>query len=69
MPNIKWKRSEEGYVESKDGYFRIWPLWLGCTKPVAYSVTYRANKVNAWCSTQKEAKAAAEKYYLTIPQG
>ncbi len=64
---IKWKRSEEGYVESHDGRFSIVPLFCGTTQPQYYDcyderVPKSRIKVASLCDTQRECKAEAESY-------
>lgn len=69
MAKVKWKRSDEGYVESKDGRFDIMPLWCGTTTPQYYEVYDNEPKdggsrvrIAALCDTQKECKEEVEDY-------
>ncbi len=38
MKRIRWKRSDEGYVESHCGDWFINPLYCGTTRPVWYEL-------------------------------
>lgn len=59
MP-IRWKRPNDGFVESHCGEWRIVPLYCGCTRPQDYEL-WRLNKaVASMCGTQRGAKDAAE---------
>ena len=66
VQQIRWNRSEEGYVTSKCGRFSISPLFYGRTTAQDYVVEYKADastpsrKVGT-CSTIREAKADAQR--------
>lgn len=59
---VRWKRANDGFVESHDGEWAITPLYWGCTRPQRYELRRTANysKVVGSGSTQKECKEAAE---------
>jgi len=59
---IRWKRANDGYVESHDGEWFITPIYSGCTRPQSYELRHKDNyaKGLGWHSTQKEAKDWAE---------
>jgi hypothetical protein len=59
--SVKWKRSDDGYVESTCGRFGIKPLWCGRTTPQFYDAVYRADDrtcevIVRMVNTQREAK-------------
>lgn len=56
---IRWKRPNDGYVESHDGAWRITPLYCGCTRPQLYSLNFGDRKLSEY-ATQREAKAHAK---------
>lgn len=57
---IRWKRSEDGFVESHDGEWQITPEYWSCVRPQAFTL-HRNNKiVSRGCSTQKDAKQTAD---------
>jgi hypothetical protein len=57
---IRWKRARDGFVESRDGRWRIEPLYCGCTRPQVFELLRDGVRVASYCSTQREAKDAAE---------
>lgn len=56
---IRWKRSEEGFVESHDGEWQITPEYWSCVSPQAYTLSRKGNIVSRGCSTQRDAKETA----------
>ena len=60
MTRVRWKRAQDGFVESHDGHWRIVPLYCGCTRPQLFEL-FRDDKAVATCSTQGEAKEDAER--------
>lgn len=58
---IRWKRANDGFVESRDGRWRIAPLYWGCTRPQMFELFRDGKSVATYCSTQREAKEAAER--------
>lgn len=56
MRTIQWGRSEDGFVESHDGWWRIVPSYAGCTRPQDYQLWYGGKLVGSLFSTQREAK-------------
>lgn len=58
---IRWKRSNDGFVESRDGRWRVVPLYAGCTRPQMFELFRDGKSVATYCSTQREAKEAAER--------
>lgn len=58
---IRWKRANDGFVESRDGRWRITPLYWGCTRPQMFELFRDGKSVATYCSTQREAKEAAER--------
>ena len=67
MKKIKWTRSEDGHVESKDGRFMIEALYYGTTRAQGYYLydygpdgqTLSAPRYDA--DTQAQAKATAQR--------
>jgi len=59
---IKWTKSDDGFSESRDGRFRIEPVFLGRTRPVWYKLYIDGVQQRLNCSTQSEAKAKAERF-------
>lgn len=60
---VKWGRSEDGYVDSKDGNWRISPLFMGSTTAQEFELEQKIG--NKWKtvyhgSTQKDAKEYVE---------
>ncbi len=59
---IRWKRStDDGFVESHDGRWRITPLYWGCTRPQLFELFRDGKRVSSSCATQREAKYEAER--------
>lgn len=58
---IRWKRANDGFVESHDGRWRIVPLYCGCTRPQAFELLRDDKSVSAYNSTQREAKDEADR--------
>lgn len=57
---IRWKRANDGFVESHDGQWHIAPLYWGCTRPQVFELSFGHKKLASYCATQKEAKEVAE---------
>lgn len=59
---IRWKRANDGFVESHDGQWFITPIYCGCTRPQSFTLRHKDNyaKELGWHQTQKEAKEYAE---------
>jgi hypothetical protein len=59
-PHIRllWKRSQDGYVDSKDGRFSIYPQPMGTTRAQAYQL--HDNKTGKRFSTDTQAQAKRE---------
>lgn len=60
---IKWGRSDDGFIDSKCGQFRLVPKWWGRVNPQEYVVEHQED--DKWVriasgDTQKEAKRYAE---------
>jgi hypothetical protein len=66
---IRWKRANDGFVESHCGEWFITPLYCGCTRPQAFELRHKDNYAKALGEhqTQKEAKEWAE--YLKEKRG
>jgi len=65
--SIKWGRSEDGYVDSKCGLFRIVPKWWGRVSPQEYVVEHRVEET--WtriesADTQRDAKRRAQNWVI-----
>jgi hypothetical protein len=64
--NIQWNRSEDGFVESKDGRFEIEPLFIGRTTPQEYVLFLvrrdESRRQIGIYDTHAEAKYAAQKF-------
>lgn len=66
---IRWKRAQDGFVESHCGRWRIVPLYCGCVNPQAYKLKMNGEVVAWFCGTQRDAKAEAERFrYLDEPK-
>lgn len=68
---IKWKRSDEGFVESykldNGSWFEITPLYMGRVNAQAYNLykyypDKKREKITGMVDTQKECKEIAEHY-------
>jgi len=62
---VKWGRSEDGYVESKDGKWKISPRFMGRTTAQDFELEMKTNgkwKVVYNASSQKDAKEYAEEW-------
>lgn len=62
---IKWRRAQEGFVDSHDGQWKITPEYWSCVNPQAYSLSRKRadgkwERVASSCATQRDAKAEAE---------
>lgn len=60
MPKIRWRPSDDGFVESHDGRWRIVPCYAGCTRPQDYQLWQDGKLVGRMLSTQRDAKEEAE---------
>lgn len=60
---IRWGRSEDGYVDSRCGRFKIRPLYCSCVKPQWYETTYYGKTISRWCSTQRDAKVVCQCHF------
>lgn len=58
---IRWKRPDDGFVESHCGHWKITPLYWGCTRAQMFELWRDGKKVTGYCSTQKEAKRDANR--------
>jgi hypothetical protein len=67
MSNVKWGRANDGFVSSKDGRWRITPLYCGCVNPQFYELWFNDKLVSGSNSTQREAKEEAERYLASCP--
>lgn len=56
---IRWKRANDGFVESHCGRWRITPLYWGCVNPQSYELWRDDKKVEGHIATQAEAKRVA----------
>lgn len=63
---IRWKRANDGFVESHDGEWEITPEYWSCVNPQAYTLWRRKpnskhrQKVTFGVATQRDAKKYAE---------
>lgn len=63
MKTIRWGKSKEGYCDSKCGRFSISPQWCGRVNPVFWKLVDNKTKTETrCCSTQREAKEAAQRW-------
>ena len=56
---IRWKRSQEGFVESRCGRWKITPEYWSCVDPQAFTLSRDGEIVARHCSTQRDAKDTA----------
>ena len=56
---IRWKRPADGFVESRDGRWRITPLYWGSTRPQMFELFRDGKRVASYFSTQRDAKESA----------
>lgn len=61
---IKWNRSSDGFCDSKDGKWKITPLYMSCVNPQAFKLEYEGKVVDSMASTQREAKESAERWLV-----
>jgi len=69
---IKWKRSDDGYVDSHCGKWEIAPVYAGRVNPIWYTLRYLSAGTRenmATCDTHKEAKAEAERLMEKAARG
>ena len=64
---IKWGKSESGWVDSKCGRFAISPVFRGREKPDGYRVRDRMSGCDIERDTQRDAKEQAEIWAATFP--
>lgn len=57
---IEWKRSNDGFAESKCGRYRITPLYFSCVKPQSFTLWRGSVRVVYMAGTQREAKQSAD---------
>jgi|HubBroStandDraft_6_1064221.scaffolds.fasta_scaffold240778_3 hypothetical protein len=57
---IKWNKSKGNFCESKDGHWRIVPLYCGTTRAQAYELWRDDHVISSFLGNQKTAKEAAE---------
>jgi hypothetical protein len=59
---IRWKKANDGFVESHCGEWFITPLYCGCTRPQLYELRRKTDytKVLDTSKTQKGCKEWAE---------
>jgi hypothetical protein len=59
LKKVKWNRSEDGFVNSKCGDYRIVPKWWGRVQPQEFVLEFMGKRI---CSrdTQREAKEQAQ---------
>jgi hypothetical protein len=53
--NVYWKRSDDGFCDSKCGIYKIVPKFWGCLNPTSYEL-WTNGKLSATRTTQKECK-------------
>ena len=64
MTHVRWKPARDGFVESHDGRWHIYPMYWGCTRPQVYELRRDGEVVSSYCSTQRDAKQIAEEKEL-----
>lgn len=62
MVRIRWKRSEEGHVDSHCGRFMIEALYMGTTRPQGYQLVIKDGPKPWSADTQKVLKAEAQEW-------
>jgi hypothetical protein len=58
---IRWKRANDGFVESHCGRWRITPQYGGLTRPECFQLWLDDKLVSGWNANQREAKEDAER--------
>lgn len=58
---IRWKRSQEGFVESHCGRWKITPEYWSCVDPQAFTLHHDGKIASRNCPTQRDAKETAER--------
>lgn len=58
---IRWKRANDGFVESHCGRWRITPQYGGLTRPECFQLWLDDKLVSGWNQNQREAKEDAER--------
>lgn len=38
VTRVRWKPARDGFVESHDGRWQIYPMYWGCTRPQVYEL-------------------------------
>lgn len=61
---VRWKRSDEGFVDSHCGRWHIKPLYFGCVKPQFYELYRDGQRQGVYYSTQADAKFRADQLLL-----
>lgn len=61
VTKIRWHRSDDGFVESKCGQWRIVPNYCGTTRPQDYQLWRDNVLVEYMARTQRDAKETAER--------
>lgn len=59
MKTVQWKRSQDGFVESRCGRWKITPEYWSCTDPQAFTLHRDGKIVARHCETQRDAKDTA----------
>lgn len=60
---IRWKRSQDGFVESHCGRWQITPEYWSCTEPQAFTLHHNGKIVTRGCETQRDAKDTADSLF------
>lgn len=75
MSKLKWKRSSDGFCESKCDRYHIVPLYCSCVKPQFFELwfypegsgtpekTRLRKKLSSMDSTQRESKEHAQEHH------
>jgi hypothetical protein len=72
MADIKWNKSDDGYVSSKCGRFDIEPIFMGRTTAQCFRIMFRPPftdkrvEVGKYIDTQRDAKVAAEDFLYRL---
>lgn len=62
MGKIQWKRSNDGFVDSKCGKWVIVPLYCGSTRAQFFELKHERKTITRMASSQREAKEDAERW-------
>jgi len=63
---MEWKKSEDGFTQTKDGRYEIEPVYAGRIYPIAFRLYFKRQLIRHYADTQREAKRAAEWHDATI---